>query len=207
MANSSIRKNSNIYSGGETPNNLPMQQELYQSFIPAVVNLKDPDTIQYPVFAEFDSIFLTALSFATVNSECPPAPITVFAYTENVLAQLLNTQREVHLIMSFPNIESVAWKHAPPSVQLLRKLVYGHLCKLTERLHFHEVGSINDVTNLCNNFRPGVYLNDRLPNTLRHFPQKFVGAINSALHLAQCLYLQRNLSVLSMRDFAGIWSL
>lgn len=171
-----------------------------ESYITAIVNLKDPDTIQCPILAEFDSVFLSGYFDATVDPKCPPAPITVFAYIENLLTHLLNSQRDVHLIISIPNSEYAAWSHAPSSVQLLRNLVYGHLCKLTQKLQFHKVYSINDIDNICNNFRPGVYLNGGFPKSLHHFPQKFSDSINAALHLAKCLFLERNLSVLSIKD-------
>jgi hypothetical protein len=53
--------------------------------IPAVLNLNDPDTIHYPIFVEFDAVFLWSLYLSEGSDSCPPTPLTVLAYFETLI--------------------------------------------------------------------------------------------------------------------------
>ncbi|KAJ3261366.1 putative ATP-dependent RNA helicase ddx60 [Boothiomyces macroporosus] len=169
--------------------------------VPSVANLNDPDTIQYPIFVEFDALFLRALHMSHGKDDCPPAPITVFAVFERLLELLLSSSSDVWLLHT-EGVFQAQWKNMSATTQLLRKILLDIVYQHHKGVKVHCISSLEQLGGLVLEQTPQIYITQDFTDfqETTSFLLKNIENFRDRFFYLECCYLIRGIAILTTND-------
>ncbi|KAJ3323910.1 putative ATP-dependent RNA helicase ddx60 [Boothiomyces sp. JEL0866] len=169
--------------------------------VPSEANLNDSDTIHFPIFVEFDALFLRALHMSHGKDDCPPAPITVFATFERLLELLLSSGSDVWLLHT-EGVFQALWKNMTATAQLLRKILLDIVYHHHKGVQVHCVSSLERLESLVLERTPQIYITQDFTDFQQttSFVLKKIENFRDSFFFLQCCYLKMDIAILTTND-------
>ncbi|KAJ3272420.1 hypothetical protein HDV01_005603 [Terramyces sp. JEL0728] len=169
--------------------------------VPSEANLNDPDTIHYPIFVEFDALFLRALHMSHGKDDCPPAPITVFATFERLLELLLSSSSDVWVLHT-EGVFQTLWKSMTATAQLLRKILLDIVYNHHKGVQVRCISSLEQLESLVLERTPQIYITQDFTDFQQttSFVFKKIENFQDRFFFLQCCYLKMDIAILTTND-------
>jgi hypothetical protein len=168
--------------------------------VPSVVNFSDPDTAHYPIFVEFDALFVRTLWLSKGVNDCPPSPITMVAVLERLIEGLIGTNRQVWILVTNP-VFQVVWD-ANATFLFLRKLLLDFIRNQDFGLLFQSLETLEELKELILDRTPQIYITQDFSDAVyfTRFPKDDTQALMDRFYLLECFYLTMEVALLTTNE-------